>query len=75
MKRFEEEKIHFSLESHDVKIDLPDPLKRLTIEGRVQEGSLTIYKYGNLQLGCEALLMEGLGTKCEGCSIPASTGL
>ena len=45
MKRFEFEKTRFSTDSHDVRLDLPAPLDRLNIEGRVREGELTIYMY------------------------------
>jgi hypothetical protein len=49
MKRFEKEKVQFSLSSHDVHLDLPAPLNMLNIDGRVKEGELTIYMYGPLR--------------------------
>lgn len=45
IRRFEERKKRFSTTSDDVTVDLPPPLDRLTIEGRVRQGELTIYRY------------------------------
>lgn len=72
MKRFEVEKARFSLTSRDVRLELPKPLDRLNIEGRVKEGEMTIYVYDLFPVYCILLLMSHHpGTRCENCSIPA----
>ena len=35
----------------DIKLDLPAPLNTLTIEGRVKEGELVIYRYEDARAG------------------------
>jgi hypothetical protein len=45
IKRFELKKKGFSNASQDIKLNLPAPLDRLTIDGRVNEGELIIYKF------------------------------
>lgn len=42
--RFEKNKKVFSNSSQDIPLDLPAPLTRLSIEGRVTDGELIIYR-------------------------------
>ena len=42
IKRFEVKKKLFSSSSGDITLELPEPLNKVTIEGRVREGELTI---------------------------------
>lgn len=43
IKEFDAEKKRFSNSTTVIKIELPEPLDKLTIEGRVNEGELTIH--------------------------------
>jgi hypothetical protein len=45
MKVFDGHKKRFSINARDVQLDLPAPLNRLNIPGKVSEGQVTISKY------------------------------
>ncbi len=44
MRQFESHKRAFNGASPKMSIDLPDPLHRLNIDGKIEEGDLTITK-------------------------------
>lgn len=44
MRQFESHKRAFHGASHEMAIELPDPLHKLNIDGKVEEGELTITK-------------------------------
>lgn len=44
MRQFENHKRAFHGASLDMSIDLPDPLHKLSIDGKIEEGDLTITK-------------------------------
>ena len=44
MRQFESHKRAFHGASPDMSVDLPDPLHRLIIDGKIEEGDLTITK-------------------------------
>lgn len=44
IKDFIARKHQFSEDSSDIKLDLPNPLNQLDMEGRVKQGELVIYR-------------------------------
>jgi hypothetical protein len=44
MKSFERHKRRFRKDYPDIKMDLPEPLQNLTIDGKVDQGEITITK-------------------------------
>jgi hypothetical protein len=48
MKAFDAHKRTFSNNTHEMKLDLPEPLDKLNVPGKVSEGELTITQYVSL---------------------------